>query len=186
MLLIFVCVGIGTILPGETATAVTRPASPCCSPPDNLLGDGPTARDEDWVDNLEGAAKLLDQPDEDGDSTMEHSGIEDDRVRGNESVMPPPPPTAGGSDTSPTSTQFDGGFLKPKVLAPVGNLVCSLAPPASVVSGKYLAVRNFREGKLQFPDLCGRNSTANTDDKLNFYGSFRNEGDNRIFFYKRS
>ena len=91
MLLIFVCVGIGTILPGETATAVTRPASPCCSPPDNLLGDGPTARDEDWVDNLEGAAKLLDQPDEDGDSTMEHSGIEDDRVRGNESVMPPPP-----------------------------------------------------------------------------------------------
>ena len=189
MFLIFCCAGIGEILSVDVAST-GNPGEPTAeSLISNLRTERANKKLRDWSDNLESAASLLDQSDGEGDSTMDHSGYEDEGRLS--TTAPSGDSLSGGKSTQnvTASTATDGG----DVLAAAGRIKsaqqkcssdCVTVSGSSKAGGKYLAVRNYREDKLQFPDLTGGNSSQN---KTKFYyGSFRNEGDSRIILTDES
>ena len=189
MFLIFCCAGIGEILSVDVASTDNPGVPTAESLISNLRTERANKKLRDWSDNLESAASLLDQSDGEGDSTMDHSGYEDEGRLS--TTVPSGDSLSGGKSTQnvTASTATDGG----DVLAAAGRIKsaqqkcssdCVTVSGSSKAGGKYLAVRNYREDKLQFPDLTGGNSSQN---KTKFYyGSFRNEGDNRIILTDES
>ena len=110
----------------------------------NLRTERANKKLKDWSDNLESAASLLDQSDEEGDSTMDHSSMEDEGKR--TAAVLSEDPMSGSMMTKGTTacTPADVGVM--------------LAAAAKVILSSQ---RNYREDKLQFPDLTGGNSPPN-------------------------
>ena len=147
MYLIFCCAGIGEILSGDAASMRNPGESAPGSLISNLRTEWANKKLKDWSDNLESAASLLDQSDEEGDSTMDHSGI---KVEGKQSTaVPSEDPMSGGKTTKGAT---DVGVM----LAAAAN-VKSVQPKSSTDSitvsgsskagGKYLAVRKDKLGR---------------------------------------
>ena len=110
----------------------------------NLRTERANKKLKDLSDNLESAASLLDQSDEEGDSTMDHSSMEDEGKR-----------TAAVLSEDPMS----GGMMTKGTTACTPPMLGSCWPPQpkSILSSQ----RNYREDKLQFPDLTVGNSPPN-------------------------
>ena len=77
----------------------------------NLRTEGANKKLKDWSDNLESAASLLDQSDEEGDSTMDHSSMEDEGKR--TAAVLSEDPMSGGMMTKGTTacTPADVGVM---------------------------------------------------------------------------